>query len=93
MEMLSRMKFWMTGVVVLLISNVASANVGLPIAIMLWPISILLFIPIVYVEAYVLQERLLVKFDKALSLAFWANLVSSLAGVVLYLLIGIPYFL
>ena len=66
----------------MLLPAIAAANAGIPIGAYSLAWSVLLFMPIVVVEAWVLRGDLRLAYRRALATAFAANLLSTLAGIV-----------
>ncbi|WP_159875572.1 hypothetical protein [Aquitalea denitrificans] len=63
------------------LTSFAHADVGLPMIVVFFPISILAFIPIVLIESLVICKILNVRWKLSVKVAFLANLVSSVAGI------------
>jgi len=65
----------------LLDASPAAANAGIPMLVLVWPASWVLFIPIVLVEGRVAQRVLEVPFKQGAKLALVANAWSTLVGI------------
>jgi hypothetical protein len=69
------------------------ANVGLPMFMVLGPFYVLAFIPIVLIEAGILQRVASLAWKRALVAAIFANLISTIVGVpcVYFALLGLQW--
>lgn len=65
----------------LAVEQPAFANVGLPTIIFVWPISWLLLLLVVPIEARVATRILNIPFKKGLGIATRANIISTIAGI------------
>jgi len=59
----------------------AKADVGVPMLAVTWPGMLLALIPIVLLEAWVLNRRLRLSARRSLKFSIWANLASTVVGV------------
>jgi hypothetical protein len=59
----------------------AVANSGVPTIMLTWPLAIVLLLPIVFVEAWLVQRLLSVPYRRALKISGLANLASTLVGI------------
>jgi len=57
------------------------ANAGVPMLVLLWPVFVVSLIPVVFLESYVVQRMLAIRFRKAIGPIAVANLVSTLVGI------------
>ncbi len=67
--------------IALLIPTAAHADALFPSLVLVWPITILLFIPVVLIEAVYAQKRLGAGFWKITGVTAVANLISAIAGL------------
>lgn len=65
----------------LIFPNFAFANVGLPMLVIIWPLSISAFIPIVIIESWVICRELGISWKMAIIQMSKANLFSTLIGI------------
>ena len=72
--------------VLLLFPAVVSANMGLPVGTYSVQWTVFLFIPIVLIEGWVLRDDLKVSYGRALGTTVPANILSTLAGIVVPLI-------
>jgi hypothetical protein len=71
----------------------ASADAGLPMIIIVWPASGVLFLPIVVIEALVARKLLGLTFRRSLGVSAVANAVSTVGGIPLtWALLVLPLF-
>jgi hypothetical protein len=59
----------------------ASANVGVPMLAVVWPVAWVLFVPIVLVEAWIAARILALGWRRCVSMALKANAFSTLIGI------------
>jgi hypothetical protein len=76
-----RWSTWLIVGVALLVPLPAWADVGIPVGAVFWPVTWLLFLPVVLVEAGVARRVLGLRFSESVKLSLKANAWSTLAGV------------
>jgi hypothetical protein len=61
--------------------SVAFANAGLPMLAILWPLSLPAFLPVVFIESYLLNKDLSLGYRNSLNLVTKANIFSTAIGI------------
>lgn len=69
------------GLAAILVATPAAANVGMPMIGILLPEFLILLLPVIGLEAWILQKRLGIEMRRSLRLSAGANAVSTLLGV------------
>lgn len=61
--------------------SVAFANAGLPMLAILWPLSLPAFLPVVFIESYLINKYLSLGYRNSLNLVTKANIFSTAIGI------------